>query len=825
MASDGRKLPPWAPPPPALPDAQLPRLKIYNSLTRSKVDFVPVDTTGQTVTWYSCGPTVYEDAHLGHAKNYVSTDILRRIMQDYFGFRVKFVMNTTDIDDKIILRGRQQHLLARFKQEHTTEKDTLVSDSVLTETRAALQRYIGKNLASLPRDTSPETFVDAVDKAYGNHGRSPQEQAVPVPATVDELLLRAHIATARAAVDALVQPKHKQTPSEFYSKTDDILLPYLDALHGASVDSTDYQMYLALTQKYERRFFEDMEALNVLAPDTLTRVTEYVPHIVRFVETIVANGFGYATTDGSVYFDIEAFEKAGHTYARLQPWNRNDPALLADGEGSLSKGTSLKRSETHFALWKASKPGEPAWPSPWGLGRPGWHIECSAMASDAIGKTIDIHSGGMDLRFPHHDNELAQSEAYWSTPGCQVQWTNYFVHMGQLRFRIRGLKMSKSLKNFTTIRGVLAEKDWTSRSLRICFLLMPWHDGIEVTDDLMKAVVGWEGKLNNFFLKSLDLWKHASSPTTAATDGDGTGAADQQLLGALDKAKADVHAALCDSFNTPAVMRVLSDIVTEANAATDALSDKTVIVLARWVTRIVTIFGLDPEGDLGNVDRIGWSGLDIPALAKPFVYPASQLRDSVRALAVSHTVDHAAIVELADGIAATTNAQTVAVAASASANPYDQVLQQFRTDVKALAAQQAPAADLLALCDQLRDVHLWNLGIYLEDRIHPQPALVRPLDTLLMQARAERESAVAAKAKARLEKDAREAEREKDLCERAKVDPLQMFKDSNEYLAWDERGIPTVDATGNAVSKSKRKKLVREWEKQKTVHEEWLATR
>jgi len=93
----------------------------------------------------------------------------------------------------------------------------------------------------------------------------------------------------------------------------------------------------------------------------------------------------------------------------------------------------MKRSKSHFALWKASKAGEPAWPSLWGHGRPGWNIECSAMASEVIGKTIDIHSGGVDLRFPHHDNELAQSEAYWSTPGCRVQWTNYFIHMGQLR--------------------------------------------------------------------------------------------------------------------------------------------------------------------------------------------------------------------------------------------------------------------------------------------------------------------------------------------------------------------------------------------------------
>ncbi|KAK0745173.1 cysteinyl-tRNA synthetase [Apiosordaria backusii] len=811
MASDSRTQPRWIAPQ-ARPDAQLPRLKIYNSLTRSKDDFIPVDPSGKLVTWYACGPTVYEDAHLGHAKNYVSTDIVRRIMKDYFGFHVKFVMNTTDIDDKIILQGRRQYLLARFKQEHAAESDS-VSDLVLAEAKAAFRHYIGKNLPSLPLDTSPETFSEAVDKAYKGKGDSPlladaakpqQSQTV----TVADLLLRAHIGTARLAAEALQAPG---ALPDFFAKTDDVLLPYLDALHGAEIDSNNHQIYLELSQKFERRFFEDMDSLNVLPPDQLTRVTEYVPQIVRFVEKIVTNGFGYVSPDGSVYFDIDSFEKAGHSYSRLEPWNKNDRALQADGEGSLSSGRSMKRSENDFALWKASKPGEPAWPSPWGRGRPGWHIECSAMASEAIGKTIDIHSGGVDLRFPHHDNELAQSEAYWSTPGCQGQWTNYFIHMGQLR--IRGLKMSKSLKNYTTIRTVLSEKEWTARSLRICFLLMPWQDAIEVTDELMKAVVSWEGKLNNFFLKSLDISKHSRPESTEQE----LGIADQQLLSSLDKAKADVGTALCDSFNTSAVMRILSDLVTEANSA-EMLSDQTVISLAQWITRIVTIFGLDPEGDLSNPDRIGWSGLDVPAPAKPYIYPASQLRDKVRTLACSGSVDHAAIAKLADETASSTS-----TAVDASSQPYNQVLQQFRTDVKALAAQQAPAKDLLALCDQLRDVHLWNLGIYLEDRNSPQPALVRPLDKLLIEARAEQESAGIAKAKAKLEQEAREAEREKELRERAKVDPLVMFRTS-DYLEWDESGIPTVDAAGDVVSKNRRKKLAKEWEKQKKLHEEWLAT-
>lgn len=434
MASESRNQPPWIPPPKTQPGAQLPQLKIYNSLTRSNDDFVPVDPAGKLVTWYGCGPTVYEDAHLGHAKNYVSTDIIRRIMTDYFGFRVKFVMNTTDIDDKIILQGRRKYLLARFKQEHATEDDS-VSDSVLAETKAAFLHYVEKNLPSLPPHTSPETFSEAADKAFGEKAEpstladaatAKQSQAV----TIADLLLKAHIGTARSAAEALRAPG--KLP-EFFAKTDDVLLPYLDALHGADIDSNNHKIYLELTQKFERRFFEDMDALNVLPPDQVTRVTEYVPEIVRFVEKIVANGFGYGCPDGSVYFDIDSFEKSGHSYSRLEPWNKNDRVLQADGEGSLSKGKLMKRSENDFALWKASKPGEPAWLSPWGRGRPGWHIECSAMASDAIGRTIDIHSGGVDLRFPHHDNELAQSEAYWYTPDCHVQWTNYFIHIGQLR--------------------------------------------------------------------------------------------------------------------------------------------------------------------------------------------------------------------------------------------------------------------------------------------------------------------------------------------------------------------------------------------------------
>lgn len=138
---------------------------------------------------------------------------------------------------------------------------------------------------------------------------------------------------------------------------------------------TKIAIFEQLTDHYEKLFFEDMHALNVLDPDVITRVTEFVPRINTFVERLVDQGFAYETEQGNVYFDIDAFEKAGNAYCRLEPQNRDNQELIDDGEGGLSKKNSDKRSKNDFALIKKSRPGEPAWPSKWGPSRPGWHIE------------------------------------------------------------------------------------------------------------------------------------------------------------------------------------------------------------------------------------------------------------------------------------------------------------------------------------------------------------------------------------------------------------------------------------------------------------------
>ncbi|OQO15208.1 hypothetical protein B0A48_00591 [Cryoendolithus antarcticus] len=800
--------------PPANAASRRVDISIYNSLTSGKV---PFDALTETVSWYACGPTVYDDAHLGHARNYVSTDIIRRILQDYFKFDVNFVMNITDVDDKIIIAAREQHVLDQWLAGRTS-----VDDEVRKTTAAAFAWFVKKRLPDVSEHRVSTNYVDGFEQSYGHvlQGKSTANDGTP-PGD-DEAKVKRYHKEALAAVNALeAGDLDLQT---FIEGASSVLKPYLDSLHGKLIDGSDHHIFTKLTKKYEQRYFEDMASLNVLPPDKLTRVTEYGPQIVEYVKRIQDNGFAYEHEEltkkvpideesvnenpakaKSVYYDTSRWVASGGEYARLKPASKTDKAAQADGEGSLaSKDSTFKRSTADFALWKASKEGEPFWESSWGRGRPGWHIECSAMASDALGKQIDIHSGGIDLAFPHHDNELAQSEAYWCEKGHvdpKNQWVNYFIHMGHLS--IEGQKMSKSLKNFTTIRESLATKEFTSRRLRIIFLQGAWGSGLEISKTVKETAAKWEESIENFFLNVNDLPEMKDLSLAS----NGTNGTASSLDGALQEAQQAFRKALKDSFDTPTAMRSIANLVSTYN--TEVNSDRhvpnaTSLSIARWVTEMVHIFGLDATPL--QPGQIGWSGSTIPEEGNEFVEALASWRDKVRAQANDGASD--AKWPILDNI--TTD--------GSPDNPYATAYAAFSQRLSKLQDVSATKAACLKESDYLRDTVLWDLDIGLEDR-DGRPSLVRPLSARARRERAEAEEKAAAKVTAKAAKEKEDQEK----LEKGKLSPLEMFK-TDEYSEWDAEGMPTKDKEGKEIAKSASKKLKKRWEVQKKAHEVWLKS-
>ena len=222
------------------------------------------------------------------------------------------------------------------------------------------------------------------------------------------------------------------------------------------------------TGKFETAFLDDLKALGCHSPHQTPRATEHIPEIIALIEKLVARGVAYKAHDGSVYFSIEKYRGCGCNYGQLLKLNLDE---MRAGE-RVASDEYEKESVADFALWKAFVPedGEVTWDSPWGKGRPGWHIECSAMSIKALGETFDLHLGGEDLKFPHHEDEIAQSEgATGSKPG-EKKFVNYWLHGAHLL--VEGKKMSKSLGNFFTLRDLLA-KGFTGREVR--FLLLSSH--------------------------------------------------------------------------------------------------------------------------------------------------------------------------------------------------------------------------------------------------------------------------------------------------------------------------------------------------------------
>ncbi|WFD27467.1 cysteine--tRNA ligase [Malassezia nana] len=779
----------------AVPESReaAPELKVYNTFTRSKVPFVP--QRGRLVTWYNCGPTVYDVSHMGHARNYVTQDVIRRILRDYLGYDVNFVMNVTDIDDKIIMRARQEYLLKQFRAQYAE-----LSPALLQFVQEAWTAYFGHTLAPLAPPAPPlEAAADPATAERQRRGeggweqvarlaqdeawRTEVSQTMPKFSLWFKALQKSRDAQVAAAIALGAGDTSATQATQLIDASVDVLSSHLDTTLAHTV--SDPAVFRELAAYWEAAYFNDMRRLRVEPPTMLTRVSEYVPEIVRFIEGILKNGFAYvddaSPESKNVWFATSAFDGAScpggvHTYAKLAPWSKGNRELLEEGEGALA--ASGKRNAADFALWKRAKPGEPSWPSPWGPGRPGWHIECSVMASEVLGSEIDVHSGGVDLMFPHHDNELAQSEAYH---GC-TQWIRYFLHTGHLH--IEGLKMSKSLKNFISIDEALQR--YSARQLRLAFLLQTWHAKMDFRESLLTEVRAAETSFNNFFAAVVALDREARARGPAFSDGHHHyGPEAQALAQKLEDTECAFRAAMCDNFDTPRGIDLLLQLVSRANVyerstSRDALNVTVLRNVAQYVARMLRMLGLG-EG---------------PAPEGSLTWGYATTEDS--------TVDR-------DDIAA----------------PFVRVLSSFRDRVRQLARSQAPASELLQLADTLRDVDLVDLGVALEDQEDGQ-ALFKfvPAEQLRAQ-RAERERAQAEKAERKAAAAAAAAAKRREQLEKGRVAPAAMFQPPHcdLYSAWDELGLPTADKEGEALAKKRRKNLEKERERQVKLHEAFLAAR
>ncbi|KAF5380366.1 hypothetical protein D9615_004735 [Tricholomella constricta] len=751
-----------------------PVLKIFNSLTRTKNEFIP--RNGRHVKWYNCGPTVYDASHMGHARNYVTQDVLRRIMTDYFGYDVHFVMNITDIDDKIIIRARQNHLLDTFRAETKALSSELIT-RVDSAWRTHVREKLGKGLIEAERAVEGEE-----ENAWSRLVELIQDKAWKQDCLRRDEKFDMYFSSAARTLAALQAAKtclesgqtSMDAAQQLVDDSKDILAQALDSQYSATV--TDPAIARSLAAYWEGQFFKDMARLRVRDPDTLTRVTEYVPEIVAFVERIIQNGFGYEA-EGSVYFDTKAFDYAdGHDYAKLEPWSKGNRELLEDGEGALSK-KSGSRSASDFALWKASRPGEPSWPSPWGPGRPGWHIECSVMASAVLGDNMDIHSGGIDLAFPHHDNEMAQSEAYHNCGS----WVNYFIHTGHLH--IEGLKMSKSLKNFITIDEILEKH--TARQLRLAFLTQLWNSKIDFSESLMTGEVrNIELTLNNFFNVAKALINQARADLTKSDGRHHYETPEVELTSNFHESQSNFREALCDSFNTPAALDVLRDLVSKTNVYINSrgmnLNVGVVENVARWIGQMLRMFGLGE----GENAEIGW-GQDVHG-------------------------------------SGSINREEVLM-------PYVRQLSSFRDGVRRLAMEKNESAlkDILALCDKLRDVDLIPLGVALDDQEDGKALvkLVSPAE--LMKARDDKRAQMEAKAGKKAAAVEAERFKRQQKLEKGRIAPEEMFKPPNiaegTYTSWNDAGIPLTDGDGKELSRNQAKKVQKDWNSQKKLHDDYLT--
>ncbi|MDY6775594.1 MAG: cysteine--tRNA ligase [Halobacteria archaeon] len=324
--------------------------------------------------------------------------------------------------------------------------------------------------------------------------------------------------------------EHKGYEVRHVENITDIDDKIIDRAHDEDVPPSE------VASRYSHQVYDDMKALNLRRVNVRPRVTQHIDDIAEMVGTLIEKGYAYES-GGDVYFDVSEFEE----YGKLSGQKLEE--LESQGEES-----GKKRDPADFALWKKSKEGEPSWESPWGEGRPGWHIECSAMSTTHLGETIDIHGGGRDLVFPHHENEIAQTEA-----ATDHDFARYWMHVGPLR--VEGEKMSTSLSNFWTVHDALDE--YSANEIR-AFLISTQYAKPQSFDDgsLEEGAKRWE-RIENA-VRTCEKAMDSDAAKAKETDG--------SLRETASVAEERFEEAMDDDLNTPEALAVLFDLVNEVNA-------------------------------------------------------------------------------------------------------------------------------------------------------------------------------------------------------------------------------------------------------------------
>ncbi|MEG0302795.1 MAG: cysteine--tRNA ligase [Gordonibacter sp.] len=371
--------------------------------------------------------------------------------------------------------------------------------------------------------------------------------------------------------------------------------------------------------EYTEAFIADMRAAGVMDPDIRPKATEEIPEMIELIEELIESGHAYAV-EGDVYFNVRSYAAYGELSGRnVDEMESGHRELRADGAGLEDR----KRDPLDFAVWKAAKPGEPSWASPWGEGRPGWHIECSAMSRKYLGLPFDIHGGGADLVFPHHENERAQSEA-----ACGCTFANYWMHGGMLQ--VNSEKMSKSLGNFKLLRDVLETVD--ADTLRFLMLQTHYRSPLDFSDERLAEAGAALGRIRNA-VKNLDWLVENAADAPSPLDL-------RALMERTREAKMAFILAMDDDFNTCKALGAVFDFIAEVNAQTAgktiSLSDVPPVRDAReLIVGLMGVFGIE-VATAGDADT---AGADYPAEVVALAADIAGFDGSDAALAVGALLD------------------------------------------------------------------------------------------------------------------------------------------------------------------------------------------